>query len=321
LTDVGTGVNEISPASDFPDNFDALVTDKCSGGKQGTILEDSCYVIEIWCIDGSPASQQDGISCVYVDVNVDGDPNHKSICGESVEDTNNDGAAFYVSKNFPILQDGSLTDKSTLVDELGGCTTEAGLGVKGYVKLGTIEVVASQNSGLPKCAAELEAAQKDSSLFGGQEKKPVAWSEHGGIDWIHMCWGEIYDEDCDGQINAGDFSVFAPCWLEDAAGGCETADYNNDGVVNAEDFSYFVTAWQKIPCAGGITLPCSAQLHCFCSNESNAVVIYEDGSTEEVPAPVATREQIEAFGLQLPPEIVSTRVVHPRTEVKVKSSR
>jgi hypothetical protein len=308
------------PANGFPGDEDTSgchdIDSPTKGiDRNGAVLEHSCHVVETYCIDGS--IDQTGLSCVFIDGLIGGQPNLKD-CPASIEDTTGDGVAINVSKNFPIFRDGVNTDGSFLVDEAGGCTDAAKVGVDKWVKVWSAEMAAPQD----ECtvAIDLSASAKASTLFGSNKKNEPLFPKKEKHYYEVVCWGELYDHDCSQtQINAGDWSMFVPCWLSSDP-ACAYADYNNDGVVNQGDFAFIATAWGKDICGGGIVVPCDEQLGCNCSNSANGVVVNEDGTVEEVEMRTPTREELEAFGLQLPPEMVQERVNRVRTGA-VKSQR
>jgi hypothetical protein len=309
----GSPVNSY-PANDFPEGDEAR-NNKCDFDNFGSVLQNSCYNLEVWCIDGS--NQQSGLACVFNTVFQNTDLGHPGAgCPNAIEDNDNDGdlGISVNSKDFPHFQNGVIFDKDQFVLDLGGCANEPGVGVEEWVKVATIEMAASQkeckfSNGFP-AFAQLEPASdsKGSSLWGKQDKKTPTYPKKDPLFYDVICWGNIYEHDgnCQDQINAGDWAMFAPCWLDKTDGNeassklCAEFDYDFNNLVDPGDFSVFATAWQKDVCGGGVIVPC-AQLHgCPCSLPGNAMMVDEDGNMTEVEIPWATRRDVEGAGLSYP---------------------
>ncbi len=308
---------------------DTPVDDDVTMGDEpdGSVLEKSCFETELWCIDGSAA--QAGIACVFNDLELIG-----ASCPTVFEDNSGDGVAVNINSTFSVNSSGDVDPSfSFLADEMGGCTNSGGVGVEQWVLVGYVETSAAQDA----CSGNVERldAVTDSSLFGNGI---VDINDGGGCDWDDnnphevLCFGNLYDDSYDGFVDAGEWAQFAPCWLQPASPGCEAFDYDEDGVVNGSDFSYLASSWLKFWCGGGTQVPCVKVGGCKCTSESNAVVIHEDGSLEEVPVQLPTREQIEAAGLKYPernPELYNVQpdqptkriLVRPKTDKRVRGTR
>jgi hypothetical protein len=291
------------PANDFPDNDDAR-NKKCDPDNRGSVLQDSCFNAEIYCVDGS--KEQLGLGCVFVDLDIGDDE-----CPAAIEDANGNGdesAIIVNSKLFPHFQDGVNIDKSYTVQDVGGCVNTGGVGVDSWAKLATIKMRAPKME--CKGFAALDTALKASSLFGGQDKKDPTFPKKDPKPFDVLCWGSIFEldgDECGTQINAGDWGMFASCWLtKDEPGNqpgsnlCADADFDLDGFVGPGDFNAFATAWQKQVCGGGIMVP-AEQMHC--GGGGSFMMMNDDGSTTDVEIPWATRRDVEGIGLTYPPPL------------------
>jgi hypothetical protein len=313
LSKDGSGPNTY-PANQFPDSDDKR-NNKCDLDNFGSVLQQSCYNLEVWCIDGS--KQQSGLACVFNTVFQNTDLGHPGAgCPNSIEDNDGDGdLGITISKHFPHFQNGLVYDKDQFVLDLGGCANEACIGVEEWAKVATIEMAASQkeckfSNGFP-AFVELQAASesKGSSLWGKQDKKTPTYPKKDPFFYDVICWGNIYEHDgnCQDQINAGDWSMFAPCWLDKTDGNepesklCAEFDYDRNGLVDPGDFSVFATAWQKDVCAGGIVVPCEQLKGCSCQLPSNGISSDGNGNMTEVEIPWASVEVVQDAGLVYPP--------------------
>ena len=211
-------------------------------------LLNTCFFVEVFAADARPDPL--GITCVFFDVDL-GDAE----CPLGVVH----GGTIVVADTFPDFQSGSIPDSDGKADEVGGCTTETGVGVDEWVLVATIRGSMWINPCLT--TVSLKEAEADSSVVGGGSPAQIGFGEPTEINIT--CTGVIYDHNGNECIDVGDFSFFAGCRQQTPpySPDCETADYNCDGVIDDIDFSFFETANRKLICAGGIDIP-SCQEDC-----------------------------------------------------------
>ena len=91
----------------------------------------------------------------------------------------------------------------------------------------------------------------------------------------------IYDLDCDGVIDLGDFAVMADYWLTTGAG--ISADLNADQIVNFLDFARFAAASTNSPPNVSITSPSNgADFNAPATVTINATAYDSDGTISKV---------------------------------------
>jgi hypothetical protein len=208
------------------------------------MLAESCGVLEIYARDVS--NSQAGIICLFIDVH-----NGDKDCSLGVN------GIHVADATFPVFQSGSVEGPTT-VSEVGGCGFVPQIGVDAWVLVATLDVVAPLGS----CTAtlSLENAEVISTLFG--DNTPAVLGLGSNKDVEVRCGGTIYDLDGDGQVNAGDLSMFQACLGQPPfTPGCIGLDYNCDSFINQADQDLFGTAFQQQVCAGGIEVD-ACQLNC-----------------------------------------------------------
>ena len=201
------------------------------------------------------------------------------------------------------------------VDELGACTLEADAGVGQWIRVASVSME-TPSVGFCATSVFLGDAHTDSSLFDVGITTALDLAGVHSVDVLEQ--GVIYNLDVpasgDMFVGPGDFSFFAPCWLEmEPLGECEVADFDCDGVVGPGDLSFFATAWLKDVFDPTILVdPC--QLHC---PAATAVAAGHAGVL-----PWATPEMIESFGLAVPPaDWAGWRLAPPGTEIPKRAKR
>jgi|GEM_PF-561223 len=132
----------------------------------------------------------------------------------------------------------------------------------------------SLNLGGPIIAARqalLGGVRSDGSvaeLLTGQGAVYAAYAGealHGLSELVLSGWGPgsgLYDLDGDAFIGPGDFSLFACCWLKNAADqgcsgsvACADCDFDCDSAVGPGDLSWFATGWLKWSDDPAVLLP------------------------------------------------------------------
>jgi hypothetical protein len=202
------GSNSIPINTPFPDDDRAEAP--ANGDKfknNASLLQNSCFVVETWCIDGSAA--QTGISCAYTE-EVIGDKD----CPAIVEDTDGDGVAINVSKNFTDFRDGFYIIEEFRTIRVGGCTTEGCVGVNEWVLVDTLEVAAPQDT----CKGAVLSSADDNKSCGifGQGKTPCEFIKKDKVDRTFdvICWGYLYNHEQQGECYTKLIDSGFPCEID-----------------------------------------------------------------------------------------------------------
>jgi hypothetical protein len=229
----------------------------------------------------------DGITCVFVDVELgDGDCG-LSIVGAELTDT------------FPDNQDYLIDAEDTVatIYNFGGCTTDADVGVGEWVLVGTVDVVTS----VVACEADMilsQSAIDNSSLWGSGYADAYHYMGESSMTMTTICPGWLYDHVADaGHIDQADLAMFASCYMSSDP-ACAEYDYDMDGTVTPGDLGFWATGYDEDVCSGTIVIPC-VQTHCDC-RAGTGLMIDNNGTVVEVEMDWASSDMIQSFGLEVP---------------------
>jgi len=200
-----------------------------------TYQERETFYLEVWAQITQPPADSNGLSCMFGDITFDSN----IVSAESVE----------YCANFSAFSSGTVMDG--LVDELGGCTLTAGLGIAPEWAL----VARIQMTALAEGQTDISLSFADTgvSVIG----YGLVPSNQISLGSCQVTVGDIpetclYDLDGDSSIGPGDLALFACCWLHPAAdsscGGripCLRCNFDCDGAVGPGDLAWFATGWLK----------------------------------------------------------------------------
>jgi len=196
-------------------------------GSIGTCIgKTKSFVVEYWATDSGELNS--GVACAFADLSY---PTNVSL--QSIQ----------YAGAFSLLHSG--TDNGAgLVNELGGCSLTAGLGVNEWAKVATLHFRADECA--DPIAFQLSPAAAESSAHG-RGLVPAADIEYGAAA---SCVNEacIYDLNLDGNINQSDLDQFVACFnCAPAQGcwpsGCSEADFDCSGTVGGGDFGWLSGAY------------------------------------------------------------------------------
>jgi hypothetical protein len=250
------GSNSIPINTPFPDDDRAEAP--ANGDKfdnNASLLQNSCFVVETWCIDGSAA--QTGVSCAYTEETI-GDKE----CPAIVEDTTGDGVAINISKNFPEFQDGFYIIEEFTTIHVGGCTTEACVGVNEWVLVDTLEVAAPQDT----CKGAVISGADDNKSCGiyGEGKTPCEFIKKDKVDRTFdvICWGYLYNHEQQGECYAKvpDSDSGFPCVID--------TNCFSDEVCNKETLTCWLANGTGQPCHNNEQCIAQGFDHCRSGNQS-----------------------------------------------------
>jgi VCBS repeat-containing protein len=158
---------------------------------------------------------------------------------------------------FPEQTTGTIDDAAGVIRNLGGLTTQAGIGDADHALLARVrfEPTAADDAEVDEVGQSV--GPYDLGLGLSNLQFPSVDTRISDMPETPL-WAVLYDVDDNGLIDLGDFSRFAPAFGETVDGGAPIAwwaDFDTSGLVDFGDFSFFVANVNRGKPDGEVTFP------------------------------------------------------------------